>query len=294
MRFFISSTYIDLVEYRAYTIEYLKNLTSKKTGSIAAMEYFVASDTTSKEVCLAELEKCDIVIGIYGTRFGWEDDETGRSMTEIEFDRAVELGKPILGFVTYSEQEPIQKEFIHNKVFARGKNCGRFNNLTEYADVLHETIKQYFKDTEGYSYESLWEEIKQIREAIARDPEQYEMHMEVYKDGDEEKAIKMIEESVKYFQDLETEIYQMFYFCTCKEEAKLPVDFYERLNDRWEYYFLGYENRLTSMRLAVSFLKVSQLQHRLLTEVWTDNLRQKVIRARTKYLRIAWDSYAIE
>ena len=68
MRFFISSTYIDLVEYRAYTIEYLKNLTSKKTGSIAAMEYFVASDTTSKEVCLTELEKCDIVIGIYGTR----------------------------------------------------------------------------------------------------------------------------------------------------------------------------------------------------------------------------------
>lgn len=77
MRFFISSTFKDLEEYRAYTIKYLNNLTDKKTGKAIAMEYFAASEKDSCDICLEELEKSDIVIGIYGQRFGSEPDETG-------------------------------------------------------------------------------------------------------------------------------------------------------------------------------------------------------------------------
>ena len=50
MRFFISSTFKDLKEYRAYTIEYLKNLTDRKTGDVIAMEFFAASEKDSYDI----------------------------------------------------------------------------------------------------------------------------------------------------------------------------------------------------------------------------------------------------
>lgn len=295
MRFFISSTYVDLVEYRAYTIKYLSNLTEKKTGSIAAMEYFVASENTSKEVCLSELERSDIVIGIYGTRFGCVESETGRSMTEIEFDRAVELGKPVLALVTYLEQEEKQRDFIHNKVFARGKNCGRFTSLEDYADILDETIKEYFKDTEGFSYKSIWEDVRQLRKTIASDVEGDHLQMDIYEDGNEEKAIKQIRYSVNSLMALVPEIHQMYYACTdMHSDIEMPEDFREKLKQRWEFYFLGLSNNLMRIRLAVSFLRVYQLQQRLLTEKWTDDLRNEVIRARDEYVRVSNKSYTMD
>ena len=185
MKYFISSTFEDLKEYRRHTINYLKELTAEKTSEIGAMEYFAASEYTSKEVCLAELESSDIVIGIYGSRFGWEEKSTGRSMTEIEFDKAVELGKPILGFVTYKEKEEKQQRFISEKVFVQGKNCGRFNSLKDYADVLHKSVKAYLRDTEGFSYKSIWDDIFLLRQIIEEDIGAGSLRMHIYEDGGE-------------------------------------------------------------------------------------------------------------
>ncbi len=53
------------------------------------MEYFYDSERTSKEVCLEELQTSDVVIGINGERYWSIDVETGKSITEIEFDDAV-------------------------------------------------------------------------------------------------------------------------------------------------------------------------------------------------------------
>lgn len=295
MRFFISSTYIDLVEYRAYTIEYLKNLTDKKTGNFAAMEYFSASETTSKEVCLAELEKSDIVIGIYGSRFGGMEEETGRSMTEIEFDRAIELGKPVLGFVTYQEQEEKQQRFIRDKVFAQGKNCGRFNSLQDYADVLHDSLKNYFADTEGYSYSSIWDDIKLMRQIIDEDVEAGSLRMQIYEDGNEGKAINQIQTSVNYLLTLIPTIHQMYYACADLPGGyERPMNFGEKLRNQWESFFLGLPNNLSAIRLAASFLKVFHLQHRLLTEIWTDEIRKEVIKARDEYIELSGDTYHID
>lgn len=292
MRFFISSTYIDLVEYRAYTIEYLKNLTDNKTGDFAAMEYFVASEGTSKEVCLCELEKSDIVIGIYGSRFGWMEEETGRSMTEIEFDRAIELGKPVLGFVTYNEQEERQKRFISEKVFAQGRNCGRFRTLEEYANVLHESIKKYFDETEGFSYSSIWGDIKLMRQIIDEDINAGSLHMQIYEEGNEGKALARIHESILYLQGFIPLIHKMY-----NNLADGIKDYHQddnislELRNKWEHLFLGLPNAVQGIRLAVSFLSLSYLQHRLLTETWTEDLRKEVIKARDEYLEISQNSY---
>ena len=295
MKFFISSTFEDLKEYRRHTINYLKDLTDEKTGEIGAMEYFAASEDTSKEVCLAELESSDIVIGIYGSRFGWEEKSTGRSMTEIEFDRAVELGKPILGFVTYQEKEEKQQRFISEKVFAQGKNCGRFNSLKEYADVLHKSIKAYLSDTEGFSYKSIWDDIVLLRQIIEEDIDAGSLRMHIYEDGGESAAIEQIWTSVNFLRELVEPIHEMYYACTGFPGGyKQPEDFVDKLKQQWETFFLGLPNHLGAIRLAAPFLKLCQLQHRLLTEVWTEELRQEVIKARDKYIEISGDSYHID
>lgn len=295
MRFFISSTFEDLKEFRKYTIEYLTNLTDKKTGNFAAMEYFVASENTSKEVCLAELEKSDIVIGIYGSRFGWIEKETGRSMTEIEFDRAVELSKPLLAFVTYQEQEEKQKRFIHEKVFAQGNNCGRFSTLQDYADVLHESITKYFVDTEGYSYNSIWDDIKLMRQIIEEESDAGSLRMRMYEDGNEEKAIDQIQFSVNILLETVSIIHEMYAACAYMEmNLEEFYNFGKNLNQHWERIHLGLPNHLNTIRLAAAFLKLFHLQHRLLTEIWTEELRKKVIIARDEYLEIAQNSYHID
>lgn len=295
MRFFISSTFEDLKEYRKYTIEYLKNLTDKSTGNFAAMEYFVASEDTSKEVCLSELEKSDLVIGIYGSRFGWVEESTNRSMTEIEFDRAVELGIPILAFVTYEDQEVKQKKFISEKVFAQGRNCGRFSSLQDYADVLHESIKKYFMDTEGYSYCSIWDDIKLIRKLIEEERKAGSFRMQMYEDGDEGLAFDQIQFSLKHLIELVPTIQQLYAMCVDNDMNQ--EDFYhmrKQVMQNSEMICMGLPNHLNAVKLATSFLKLSQLQHRLLTEIWTDSLRQEVIKARNEYLAVSQNSYHID
>ena len=295
MKFFISSTFEDLKEYRRHTINYLKELTAEKTSEIGAMEYFAASEYTSKEVCLAELESSDIVIGIYGSRFGWEEKSTGRSMTEIEFDKAVELGKPILGFVTYKEKEEKQQRFISEKVFVQGKNCGRFNSLKDYADVLHKSVKAYLRDTEGFSYKSIWDDIFLLRQIIEEDIGAGSLRMHIYEDGGESAAIEQIWTSVNYLRELVKPIHEMYYACTGFPGGyEQPEDFMDKLKQQWESFFLGLPNHLSAIRLAAPFLKLFQLQHRLLTEAWTEELRQEVINARDKYIEISGDSYHID
>ena len=92
MRIFLSSTYEDLKDVRQAAIHYLDGIVGRitdTTGRVVAMEYFNATERYCKDECLHELSTCDLVIGIYGDRYGTSYDD-GRSMTEIEFDYAID------------------------------------------------------------------------------------------------------------------------------------------------------------------------------------------------------------
>lgn len=149
MKFFISSTYSDLKNIRQVAINTIESLISGVTGQIAAMEYFAASPEDSKSVCLEELRRSDIVIGIYANRFGWTSDD-GRSMTEIEFDEAKVQGKPILAFVENhidDNAEEQQKRFLYEKVLQPDITCAKFDldKPEDFAKRLNDTLKEYFK-----------------------------------------------------------------------------------------------------------------------------------------------------
>lgn len=296
MRFFVSSTFKDLEEYREYVINYLKNITDDKTGEVIAMEYFPASEKDSFDICLEELTKSDFVIGIYGKRFGWEPDETGRSMTEIEFDRAKELGIPILKFVTYQELEEKQNRFVHQKILVPGENCGRFKSLSDFANVFHESMKKHFEDVEGYSYKSIWDDIKLIRQIIEEEIKAGSLRMQMYEDGAAGYAINEILSCVDNITSFLPYIRDLYYL----NDRYLSTDETVFANGKpksgayWELIFLGLPNNLNKIRLAASFLKLSVLQNRLLTETWTEDLRQEVLKARDEYLEISQSSYHID
>ena len=87
---FISSTSIDLKKHRRQVVDACLRMGYDPVG----MEQWPAQDADAETVCLREVEACDLFIGIYAFRYGWIPDGHEVSITELEYDRAKEKGKP--------------------------------------------------------------------------------------------------------------------------------------------------------------------------------------------------------
>jgi tetratricopeptide (TPR) repeat protein len=91
----ISSTAVDLPVHR----EAATNACLSMELRPIAMEYFPASNADAIAESLAKVDEADIYIGIYAHRYGTVPEGHAISITEMEFDRAVERGLPILVFL---------------------------------------------------------------------------------------------------------------------------------------------------------------------------------------------------
>ena len=97
---FVSSTFLDLRDERSEVFQALLEL-----GCIpAGMEMFPASNATQWELIKKVIADCDYYVVIVGNRYG-SVDEDGISYTEKEYDFAVEIGLPVLGFLHESPGE---------------------------------------------------------------------------------------------------------------------------------------------------------------------------------------------
>ena len=85
----ISSTAVDLPEHRAAVKEACLSCGVFPIG----MEHLPARDATGITVSLEMVEQADIYLGIYAWRYGWVPDGKDISITEMEFDHAVERQK---------------------------------------------------------------------------------------------------------------------------------------------------------------------------------------------------------
>lgn len=319
MRFFISSTYEDLKEVRRVAINMLKSLTEKKTGSISAMEDFPASQNSSRIFCVEQVEKADIMIGIYGYRFG-SKNEDGRSMTELEFDEATKREIPILVFVAEGAEctEDIdQKHFINQKVSKVDGVWARFNpkDLDGFATVLNNTLKKHLDGFNGYSYHSIWDDIVDLKNQISKDdgiP-----RLIPYGENEEEKAFNDIIESTYFFLRLlkrmsETNdcIYDLAYVYNLSDgsqngeyEQRIKNEEYrtlemvkERSNlicGNWECINIGSPNNISAILMAVNYLKLCYVQKKLLTESWTEDLRQEMLTVKNYYMQLAGKEHNI-
>jgi len=95
LRIFISSTKSDLVPHREAVRDALE-----KAGYIPIdMDDFMARDERPVQVCLDEVERSDLLIGIYAWRYGYVPKGAKRSITEREYEHARKLKKPCFCFL---------------------------------------------------------------------------------------------------------------------------------------------------------------------------------------------------
>ena len=91
---FISSTFVDLVDERREVMQALLEMDCLPAG----MELFPAGNTDQWTLIQGVIEQSDYYLVILGGRYGSMTEE-GVSYTEMEYDYAVELGIPVMGFV---------------------------------------------------------------------------------------------------------------------------------------------------------------------------------------------------
>jgi len=110
MKVFLSSTYLDLVEYRKKAAEALARLRQEAGW----MEIFGARPEEPQEASLNEVETSDIFVGIYAHRYGHIPAKSKISITEAEFRHAKKLKKPMFCFVL-DEAHPWLPKMIENE-----------------------------------------------------------------------------------------------------------------------------------------------------------------------------------
>ena len=109
-KIYISSTYVDLQEYR----EKVQRVLRRMGHEDVAMEYYVAEDQRPVDRCLSDVAHCDLYIGIFGWRYGWipaEGNPDHLSITEMEYRQAVLTNKACFIFLL-SEEMPWPLKFI--------------------------------------------------------------------------------------------------------------------------------------------------------------------------------------
>lgn len=91
---FISSTFTDLIDERREVMQALLEMDCLPAG----MELFPAGNTDQWTLIQGVIEQSDYYLVILGGRYGSVTEE-GISYTEKEYDYAIELGIPVMGFV---------------------------------------------------------------------------------------------------------------------------------------------------------------------------------------------------
>lgn len=127
-KIYVSSTYLDLKEHR----EQVERVIRRMGHADVAMEYYVAEDARPVAKCLADVAACDVYVGIFAWRYGWQpkDDNPDQfSITEMEFHQAEKTGKPCLIFLL-SDDAPWLRKHID-------KDTTKIENLRNTASARH-------------------------------------------------------------------------------------------------------------------------------------------------------------
>lgn len=115
LQVFISSTYTDLQEERQAAVQAI--LTA---GHIpAGMELFTAGDESQMNVIKRWIDESDIYMLILGGRYGSIEPKSQKSYTQLEYEYAVEKGKPLFAVVIEENalEEKVKK--FGTKVFEK-------------------------------------------------------------------------------------------------------------------------------------------------------------------------------
>jgi hypothetical protein len=138
LQVFVSSTFTDLVDERQAAVA--ANL---KAGHIpAGMELFTAGDISQMETIKRWIKESDVYMLILGGRYGTIEPSTSLSYTELEYDYARELGKPLFAVV-------INEDALEERVKSRGTRFIERESpkpLAEFRKKVLTNISSFFSD----------------------------------------------------------------------------------------------------------------------------------------------------
>ena len=123
----ISSTSRDLPDYREQAMR-----ACLQAGVMPdMMEDIPASDQDAIKISLGMVDKADIYVGLFAHRYGYVAAGHDRSITHMEYDRAIERGIPCLIFVMH-EDVPVRPKDVDKGVAAE-----KLENLKEHLLQTH-------------------------------------------------------------------------------------------------------------------------------------------------------------
>lgn len=138
LQVFVSSTYTDMLEERQAAVSAIL-----KAGHIpAGMELFTAGDESQMETIKRWIDQSDVFMLILGGRYGSIEPTTGLSYTELEYNYAVESGKPLFAAV-------ITESAIDRKVKTHGTSVIETENtkqLTSFRKKVLSRMSAFFDD----------------------------------------------------------------------------------------------------------------------------------------------------
>src|SRR6476646_5668112 len=95
LQVFVSSTFSDLREERQAAVEAILS-----AGHIpAGMELFAAGDESQMEVIKQWIDESDVYLLILAARYGSIEPKTGKSYTQLEYEYALDQGKPLFACI---------------------------------------------------------------------------------------------------------------------------------------------------------------------------------------------------
>jgi tetratricopeptide (TPR) repeat protein len=141
MKVFLSSAYVDLIEHRKEAAEALARLGHHVIG----METFNARTEDPTKASLKEVEECELFVGIYAHRYGSSIGKAKISVTEQEFDYAVEKGKEIFAFF-------VDEDFSWPPKMV-DKDAGQIKKLSAFKKkIVDHVTPDYFTDKTDLAY----------------------------------------------------------------------------------------------------------------------------------------------
>lgn len=136
----ISSTTDDLAEHR----EKVKDACLSQGVFPLMMEHLSARSTNAVRISKEMVDQADVYLGIFAWRYGYVPEGYDRSITEIEYDRAVERGMPRFVFIM-SEDHPLS-----NKDVDKGEKAVKLVQLKER--LLRENVVGFFRSADDLSF----------------------------------------------------------------------------------------------------------------------------------------------
>jgi Domain of unknown function (DUF4062) len=137
MKVFLSSTYVDLIEFRKAAVEALERLGQQ----VGRMEIFGARPMEPSDACLSEIEDCDLFVGIYAHRYGHVPDGSTVSISEAEIRHARTHNKAIFCFVV-EDNHPWPPEMIESEP-------GRTKLIALKAEISSSLVRDTFTTPEN-------------------------------------------------------------------------------------------------------------------------------------------------